>query len=252
MWGLGDYARVAERLIPTADTIAGLAGEGDGQRAVDVAAGTGSVAIRLARRGWRVDACDISPALITRGRQASADAGVTVEWHESSLDDLPFEDASLDLVASSFGLIFAPDAEIAVTELRRCLRPGGQLIFSAWTPAGYMGQMTEEMSRFMPSAPAGPSPMDWGRSEVVAERLAGDFTDVTVRTESLPWHFDSAEAATAFCFEHSPAHVASLTMAGYRANELREAVRSHLEASSRDERAVRIDAEYIMVTATAK
>ena len=151
---LGQHRRVesvAERLRPAAEKIADAVGDGRGRLALDVAAGTGSVAVALAGRGWRVGAVDIAPALIAHGRERTQ--GLGIDWYEAPLDALPFPDSSFDLMASSFGLIFAPDPHAALTELRRCLRPGGQLAFTAWTPGGYMGQMTAVMMGFMPPGP---------------------------------------------------------------------------------------------------
>ena len=222
-WELGDYGRVAEHLAPAADVIADLAGPGEGRRAADVAAGTGSVATRLARRGWHVAACDIAPALVERGRRAATEAGLATTWHECPLGELPIEVGSLDLVTSPFGLIFAPDPASAVTE----------------------------MARFLPAPPPGPTPMDWGagrrrhpptRRGVRRRRHADPQSPVALRPP---------DAATDFCFQRSSAHIATLAVAGDRADDLREAVRDHLATSSHDPRVVRIEAEYLVVVATA-
>lgn len=252
MWELGDYRLVAERLRPAAEEIAEVVGDGQGRRALDVAAGTGSVALALARQGWLVGAADIAPALIEHGRERTR--GLGIDWYEAPLDALPFSDGTLDLVASSFGLIFAPDPHAALTELRRCLRPGGQLAFTAWTPGGYMGQMTAVMMGFMLPGPAGAaSPMDWGRPDVVAERLsAAGFTLSSSRLHAVPWEFDSAEAGAQFLFQHSPAHVASVSMVADKAPAMIQAVQAHLaESAGTSDGPVSLAAEYTLTLAKA-
>ena len=252
MWELGDYRLVAERLRPAAEKLAEAVGAGHDRSALDVAAGTGSVAVALANRGWRVGAADIAPALIEHGREHTR--GLGIDWHEASLDALPFPDDSLDLVASSFGLIFVPDPSAALAEIRRCLRTGGRLAFTAWTPDGYMGQMTAVMMGFLPSGPAdAASPMDWGRPDVVSERLsAAGFTVSSSQLHAVPWEFDSPEAGTTFLFEHSPAHVASASVVADQAPAMIRAVRAHLaECAGTTDGPVRLAAEYTITLAEA-
>lgn len=252
MWELGDYRFVAERLRPAAEKIADAVGDGRGRLALDVAAGTGSVAAALAGRGWRVGAADIAPALIAHGRERTQ--GLGVDWYEAPLDALPFPDGSFDLVSSSFGLIFAPDPSAALAEVRRCLRPGGRLAFTAWTPDGYMGQMTAVMMDFMPPGPAGAaSPMDWGRPSVAAERLsAAGFTVSSSQLHTVPWEFGSPSAGAQFLFEHSPAHVASVAMVADRAPAMIQAVQAHLaECAGTADGPVSLAAEYTLTLAEA-
>lgn len=253
MWGLGDYRLLADRLRPAAETLSEAVGDGHGRRALDAAAGTGTVALALVQRGWRAEASDISPALIDQGRESTRE--LAVRWHEAPLDALPFADASFDLVASSFGLIFATDPRSALVESRRCLRPGGRLAMTAWTPEGYMGRMTATMLPFVPSGPPGaPSPLDWGSPGIAAERLeAAGFRVASSEVHSVPWEFDSPEAGARFLFENSPAHVASFTMAEGRAPEMVHAVRDHLaEAAGTENGPVRLAAEYTLTLAEAR
>lgn len=251
MWALGDYRQVAERLRPAAERLADAVGDGERRRALDVAAGTGSVAMALARRGWLVGAADITPALIEHGREQTRELGI--DWYEAPLDALPFADGSLDAIASSFGLIFAPNSHTALAEARRCLSRGGRLAFTAWTPDGYMGQMTAVMMDFMPESSGGPSPMDWGRPNVAAERLAAaGFAVTSSGTHAVPWEFDTPDAGVRFLFEHSPSHVASAAMVADRAPEMIEAVRAHLvQAAGTTEGPVRLAAEYTLTLAEA-
>lgn len=250
LWAAGDYGRVAARLEPAAVAIAGALGDGHGRRALDLASGTGSVARRLAAHAWRVTATDLCGPLLDRGRTLARAEGVVVDWIEAPLDDLPVEPGTYDAVTSSFGLIFAGDPVGAVREAHRCLVTGGELALTAWTPEGYMGQMTTVMGAHLPASP-GPDdgPLSWGRPGVVAQRLASLFVDVDVTTRTLPWNFTSVDVALDFCFEHSPAHVAAARAADSGAGALRAAVGEHLAGFATPGGAVEIEAEYLLIRA---
>lgn len=205
VWALGDYAQVAARLAPAAQALAERLGDGHGRRALDVATGTGSVARALASRGWAVSASDLcAPLLGVASRTARSD-GLVIDWREGSLEDAPFADETFAATTSSFGLIFAPDPDAALAELRRCLRPGGTLAFTAWTPGGYMGAMTAAMGEFLPGGPeAVMGPIAWGDPTTVRARLRPSYGEIDLSTHTLPWRFESPEAAVDFYFTNSP------------------------------------------------
>ena len=71
---------------------------GPGVHVLDVAAGTGNVALAAARAGASVVASDLTPALIETGRRRAAERGLSVEWVEADAEALPFADAVFDAV----------------------------------------------------------------------------------------------------------------------------------------------------------
>ena len=74
------------------------------------------------------------------GARTRAEAeGLPVDFREGDAEDLPFPDASFDVVLSTFGAMFAPDQEQVARELVRVCRPGGTIGMANWTPEGYMG-----------------------------------------------------------------------------------------------------------------
>ena len=111
-----------------------------GQRVLDVATGTGVVALTAARAGADVTAIDLTPALLERARENAALAELSVAWHEGDAEMLPFADASFDAVVSQFGHMFAPRADVALAELLRVLKPGGTLAFNTWPPEHFVGR----------------------------------------------------------------------------------------------------------------
>lgn len=252
MWGMGDYDLLADRLAPAAQTIASLAGAGDARTAVDLAAGTGRLAVGLSEGGWQVSAVDIAPALIAIGEKMSRALGHVIGWHEAPFDELPFEDDSFDLAASSFGLIFAADTPQVLAEARRVLVPGGDLIFSAWTPTSYIAQMTDVMAKFVPSDVPMDAPFLWGDLAVQHGWLSEHFTVIDSSVHTLPWVFGSPVEASDFMFTCSPAHVATFEMAGEHGPAMRAAVRDHLTSVVGGPGPVDIDAEYVITRARSR
>ena len=136
VWALGDYGRVAATLEPAARELVSAAGIAAGQRVIDVAAGTGNVALAAAARGALVTASDITPELVTLGRERARREGLAMEWEVADVTALPQPDAALDVVTSAFGAMFATPVAAVTGELARVLRPGGVLAMANWVPEG--------------------------------------------------------------------------------------------------------------------
>lgn len=252
LWSAGDYALLAARLEPAAHTAAARVGDGHGRHALDVAAGTGSLAQALAERGWRTAAADISTRLVEEGRHTCAAAGLEVGWHVAPLDELPGEPGSLDLVASSFGMIFAPDPSAALAESRRVLRPGGALVLTTWPHDGYLAHMTAVMGTFLPPGAPVLAPFLWGDADVQRAWLDPWFTDVEVTTHRLPWQFDDVDTAVGFLFAASPGHLAAARAVGDRVEELRSAVADHLVEVNGSPGRVDLELDYLLTHAVAR
>ena len=174
-WALGNFPEVARRsLWNVGDELVRRVGVGVGEDVLDVACGTGNVALRAARAGGRVTGVDITPELFEAGRLLADDAGVSVEWVEGDAEDLPFEDASFDLVLSTFGVMFAPRHQVAADELVRVLRPGGRLGICSWTPEGAQGESFRILGAHLPPPPPfAQPPLLWGTETHVTELFAG-------------------------------------------------------------------------------
>ncbi|GEO81377.1 class I SAM-dependent methyltransferase [Pararhodospirillum oryzae] len=97
-----------------------------GGQALDLAGGTGDIALALTRQGWSVVVCDPSERMMTVGRERLA--SVPVRWVAGAGEALPFPDASFDLVTVSFGLRNMTDRAAALSEVRRVLVPGGRFL----------------------------------------------------------------------------------------------------------------------------
>ncbi len=104
-----------------------------GQRALDVAGGTGDLAAGLARqvgRGGLVVLTDINAAMLGRGRDRLTDEGLVdnVRYAQADAESLPFAENSFHCVTIGFGLRNVTDKQAALASMRRVLKPGGQLL----------------------------------------------------------------------------------------------------------------------------
>jgi 2-polyprenyl-6-hydroxyphenyl methylase/3-demethylubiquinone-9 3-methyltransferase len=175
MWALGDYHRFATATVWTLGPVLVSACRiSPQQRVLDVAAGTGNVAIRAAQAGAVVVASDLTPENFAAGRRAARDAGVEVEWVEGNAESLPFPDAAFDVVTSCFGAIFAADHQAVAREVVRVCRPGGVIGMMNFTPERAGGEFFRLLSAYAPAPPPGsPSPLLWG-TEAHVRGLFGD------------------------------------------------------------------------------
>jgi SAM-dependent methyltransferase len=165
------------------------------QCVLDVACGTGVVAVTAARLGARVTGLDLTSALLNRASENSQIAGVEIGWQEGDAEALPFHDGAFDVVMSQFGHIFAPRPEVAVAEMLRVLKPGGTIAFATWPPEVFTGRTFTLIARYAPPPPPGVAPpTQWGVPEIVTQRLGIAVRDVvfdrgTMRVPALsPQH----------------------------------------------------------------
>jgi SAM-dependent methyltransferase len=178
----GDYAAVGTTLQLTGELLCEAVDVVAGERVLDVAAGNGNAALAAARRGGVVTASDYVEELLERAGARAAAEGLTIERRLADAEDLPFEDATFDLVLSTFGVMFTPQPEVAAAELLRVCRPGGRIGLANWTPTGFVGQMFSIVGRHVPPPAGLPSPLDWGQPSRVRELVGGGVSLLTVST----------------------------------------------------------------------
>ena len=100
-----------------------------------------------------------------------------------------------------FCAMFAPHPDQGCKEFSRVIKPGGQLIMANWTQTSMPAQMFKCVASVMPPPTGTISPVLWGDEETVKQRLADDFTNITLTRKFYPqWHypFDSAELVNLF------------------------------------------------------
>lgn len=187
MWASGDYGTVATALtLGLGRELVAAAGVSEGDRVLDVAAGTGAVAVPAAKTGARVIASDLTPELFDAGRAYADAEGVDVDWEEADAEALPYADHAFDTVLSSLGVMFAPHHQAAADELVRVCRPGGRIGLLSWTPEGFVGDLLKTMKPYMPPPPPGAQPPPlWGSEDHVRELLGDRVTDIRARKDRL-------------------------------------------------------------------
>jgi len=254
-WESGDFGQVALSIENFAEEFMARQPLDPGSRVLDVACGTGNLAVIAARRGCVVSGNDIAANLLNQARARATGAGLSIEFREGDAEALPFGDDSFDLAVSMFGVMFTPQPVVATAELLRVTRPGGQIALANWTPQGFIGKMFGVFKAHLPPPPTGvPSPMEWGNEATVRERLRYGFTNVrmTRRLGLMRYPFPPAETVEFFRTYYGPTLRAfeSLPTAGQEAlrRDLVELQTRHNTAKTPD--ATEVAAEYLEVVAT--
>ena len=181
MWAMGDYPLVASEVIPDlGQVLVDACGVREGDLVLDVACGSGNVAIPAALLGAKVAACDLSPELLDAGRRLASQRSAEILWREADAEALPFDDESFDVVLSCVGVMFAPHHRACADEMLRVCRRGGRIGLVSWTPQGFVGQMFAAMKSFVPPPPTGAQPPPlWGEEAHVRELFGEGVTDLT-------------------------------------------------------------------------
>lgn len=187
MWALGDYPALATNVISSlGPALVAACDIGQGDRVLDVAAGTGNAAIPAARAGADVVASDLTPELLDAGKASAERDGLTLTWQQADAEALPFSDNEFDVVMSCLGVMFAPHHQAGADELVRVCRPGGTIGLLNWTPEGFIGQLFATMKPYAPPPPPGAQPPPlWGNEDHVRALFGDQVTDLDVRRQTV-------------------------------------------------------------------
>ena len=223
-----------------------------GGRMLDVACGSGQLALIAAREGVEVTGVDIAPNWLNRARARALVEGLDVEFREGDAEALPFPDAAFDAVASISGSIFTPRPEAAAAEMARVCRPGGVIAMVNWTPQGFIGQMFKTIGRHA-LPPGMPSPLLWGEVGPVSRRMGPHVSRLrmTRRLYTFDYPFPPASVVEFFRENYGPVVRAFAVLDGGQ----RRTLRTELEALwTRHNECIRgctrVQAEYLEVIAT--
>ena len=250
-WMAGDYDRFSRYMEQGARTFYEQLDIPAGCQLLDVACGSGQVALWAARDGMNVTGVDIAPNLVQRAQARVRAEGLNARFVEGDAEALPFEDASFDVVISLVGAMFAPQPELVAHELLRVCSPGGTIAMGNWTPEGFVGQMFKTFAKFI--APSGmPAPVMWGNEAVVRERLGPGVSNLTMtrRHYSFDYPFPPAEVVELFRACYGPTYRAFASLDEHAARSLRKELETLWSAHNRggDELTI-VAAEYLEVIA---
>lgn len=187
-WQPHRYHRTAEYLFPASEAVVAAITAAPGGLVVDSATGTGNGAIAATDRGYRVVGVDNSPEQIDAARRRLE--GREARFLVADAQHLPLPTADADAGISIFGLIFATDPQSALVELARCVRPGGDVIFTCLGAGGWPAASRELLAAELGATPP-PFPARWS-TEAAAGAAAeqADLDAVHTTREELRFVLD--------------------------------------------------------------
>jgi ubiquinone/menaquinone biosynthesis C-methylase UbiE len=252
-WIAGDFGQIARFYTGEAEDFINRLNLKPGMKVLDVACGTGNLALPAARAGADVTGIDIAPNLVEQARENARREGLNAQFDEGDAEALPYGFAEFDAVVTMFGAMFAPRPEAVAAELKRVCRPRGFIAMANWTPAGFIGQMFKTMSGHVPPPAGMPSPLLWGVEENVRQRFSLGISKLEAKTQMLKFAFpfSPAEVVEHFRLYYGPTQKAFDTLDESKQAALRKDLEqlwsSHNNAT---DGTTSVDSEYLEVIAT--
>jgi ubiquinone/menaquinone biosynthesis C-methylase UbiE len=212
MWASGDFAVIGTTLQIVGEMLCEAVDLRAGERVLDVAAGNGNATLAAARRFAEVTSTDYVPALLEGGRRRAEAEGLTVRFEPADAENLPYGDASFDVVLSTYGVMFAPDHQRSAHELARVCRPGGRIGLACWTPTGFLGDMFRTIAKHVPPVPGVQSPLLWG-TDAHVRALFPAVAKIEHTPRTFAFRYKSAEHfVDVFRTFYGPTHKAFLAL----------------------------------------
>jgi SAM-dependent methyltransferase len=252
-WIAGDFGEIAKSIEAGAEEFVARLDLKPGTRVLDVACGTGNLAIPAAKAGAEVTGVDIAPNLIEQAIARAAAEGVKAKFDVGDAEALQYDDASFDIVMTMFGAMFAPRPDVTASELMRVTKPGGLIAMANWTAEAFTGDMFKTNAKHVPPPPGMAPPLQWGNEEIVRERFADGISDLqmTRRKIMFTYPFGPTETVEHFRKFFGPTQKAfeSLDTDG------QAALRADLEAlwtaaNQATDGTTKVESEYLEVRAT--
>ena len=252
-WMAGDFGQIAQAYTQGAIEFIERLDLQAGEKVLDVACGTGNLAIPASKLGAVVIGVDIAPNLIEQARITAQIEGLNCQFDEGDAEALPYANGSFDTVVTMFGAMFAPRPETVAAELKRVCRSGGRIVMANWTAPSFVGKMFKLMGSYVPP-PNMPSPILWGDPVTVSERLKDGIADLQIHRHLITFNFpfSSKEVVEHFRKFYGPTQKAFAALDGDQ--DKQTALRHDLENLWQEHNRatdgkVTIDSEYLEVVA---
>ena len=227
-----------------------------GQQVLETAAGTGLVTFPAARAiapGGHVTATDLSGEMVTRGTTQAAWLGIpNVSFDRQNAEALTFPDASFDRALCALGLMYMPDPDAALAEMKRTLRPGGRAALAVWGErrnCGWAAIFPITDARVQSEV----CPMFFGLGAPGALRAATEgagFTGYGEARLSTTLHFASAADLLAAVIDGGPVAMAAKRFDAQTRTDVETEFLASVAAHKTGE-AYEIPGEFVIATATA-
>ena len=188
-WTAGNFSEIAKAYEKGAAEFVERLDLKPGMKFLDVACGSGNLALPAARLGATVSGMDIAPEMVQQARENARREGLTAQFDEGDAEALQYADGSFDVVATMFGAMFAPRPELTASELLRVCKPGGRIAMANWTPTGFIGQMFKMTAGHVPPPPGMPSPVLWGVESTVRERFGSAVSSLQAKPQTMTFTF---------------------------------------------------------------
>jgi SAM-dependent methyltransferase len=188
-WTSGDFGRIAEGYVRGAGEFIARLGFDPLEPVLDVACGTGNLAIPAARTGAAVTGIDIAPNLVSQAQARAVAEGLSIRFDVGDAERLPYANGEFQTTVTMFGAMFAARPDRAAAELLRVTRSGGRIAMANWTPSSFIGEMLRTTTSYV-AAPAGiPSPLLWGTDDAVRERLGRGVKSLTLTRRLITFEY---------------------------------------------------------------
>jgi SAM-dependent methyltransferase len=193
-WIAGDFGVIARSIEHGGREFVERLGLKPGMKVLDVACGTGNLALPAARAGADVTGVDIAPNLIEQATAKADQDGLKAKFDVGDAEDMPYADGEFDVVMTMFGAMFAPRPDVTASELKRVCKSGGLITMANWTPEAFTGAMFKTASKHVPPPPGMSPPLQWGMEDMVRERFSDGMSNLEMRRMPIMFHFDMPPA----------------------------------------------------------
>ena len=249
-WESGDYGVFAGYLETGALQFFNRLKIEPGAELLDVACGAGQLLLPAARKGIDVTGLDLASNLVDQARARAKAEGLNIRVDQGDAEELPYRDASFDIVISLIGAMFAPRPQLVASEMIRVCRPGGRIVMGNWTPGGHVGEMFKVIGRHVPPPASFPSPLQWGDEATCRQRFGAGVSDLAITRRIYPFEypFPPALVVDFFFAYYGPTNRAYASLGDEGKQTLRDDLialwtRNNLATDG----TTKVDAEYIEV-----
>ena len=205
-WTSGDFGRIAKGYAQGSSEFIARLGLVPLEPVLDLACGTGNLAIPAARTGASVTGVDIAANLVSQARTRAQAEGLPIRLDVGDVEQLPYANGEFQTVVTMFGAMFAARPERAAAEMLRVTRSGGRIAMANWTPSGFIGEMFRLTTAYV-APPAGiSSPLLWGTEDAVRARFGSGVRSLTLtrRLITFEYPFGPEETVNQFRLWYGP------------------------------------------------